>query len=72
MSTSDIPRAFPHTPTQVANRRGMTLRDYFAAKALQGMLSRQLPVAGVDEKNYVEKAYVMAGHMMEQREKENK
>ena len=35
----DIP-AFPRT--QWPNEKGMTLRDYFAAKAMQGMITRRV------------------------------
>jgi hypothetical protein len=34
------PSAFP-TPTHNLDNDGMTLRDYFAAQALQGMLSQE-------------------------------
>lgn len=44
MNPNDVP-AFPHTEwahggdTILSESPGMTLRDYFAAKALQGMLA---------------------------------
>jgi hypothetical protein len=31
----------PAFPTQVASYEGMTLRDYFAAKAMQGLIARE-------------------------------
>ena len=49
------------------NPQGMTLRDYFAAKALQGQLSR--PNAGyLTEHDHAEYAYMMADAMMKARE----
>lgn len=33
--------AFPATQPIAASERGMTLRDYFAAKAMQGILSHE-------------------------------
>jgi hypothetical protein len=48
-------------------RDGMTLRDYFAAQALQGQLSR--PNAGyLTEHDHAEYAYMMADAMMKARE----
>ena len=32
--------AFPHPTNSTLSWEGMTLRDYFAAKAMQGMVSR--------------------------------
>lgn len=45
--------------------RGMELRDYFAAKALQGLLASDL-CAPLD--NFVKKAYEIADTMMKARE----
>ena len=60
-----FPRPFSGT-TQYA-QDGMTLRDYFAAKALQGQLSR--PNAGyLQEHDHAEYAYMMADAMMKARE----
>lgn len=44
---------------------GMTLRDYFAAKALQGLLSNRNAEAAIDE--FAVKAYRMADAMMKAR-----
>ena len=44
------------------NDPGMTLRDYFAAKAMQGILFE-----GLDEKQTAESAYKMADAMMKAR-----
>lgn len=47
---------------------GMTLRDYFAAKAMQGMLACHLqPQSGPDM--YARDAYVLADAMLEARKK---
>jgi hypothetical protein len=45
---------------------GMTLRDYFAAKAMQGMLSDTALVGTPDE--FAIKAYAMADAMLKARE----
>jgi len=45
---------------------GMTLRDYFAAKALQGLLSCQSEETGFYQaKNAAQEAYAMADAMLE-------
>lgn len=44
---------------------GMTLRDYFAAKAMQGLLSNRNAEAAIDE--FAVKAYRMADAMMKAR-----
>jgi NADH dehydrogenase FAD-containing subunit len=58
--------AFPHE--NFLSHRGMTLRDYFASKAMQGMFaSGNLPKSvGNDEVAQV--AYQMADAMMKARE----
>ena len=67
---NDIP-AFPH-----AIHNGMTLRDYFASKALQGMSANPADVHDADQETYDEYveeisrcAYKMADAMMKAREK---
>ena len=47
---------------------GMDLRDYFAAKAMQGLLSS---VSAAFAKEISNKAYVMADAMLEAREAKN-
>jgi len=56
--------AFPsiHTDINDVPVRGMTLRDYFAAKAMQGYIA-----GGYDVYPY--KAYKMADMMLEERRK---
>lgn len=62
----------PAFPTEAANHYsgiaaspGMTLRDYFAAKAMQGMLTRP---GSIDPKQDAEFAYKMADAMLKARE----
>ena len=52
----------PAFPTHYTN--GMTLRDYFAAKAMQGLLA----YGWKTEENIAPKAYAMADAMLKQRE----
>jgi hypothetical protein len=44
---------------------GMSLRDYFAAKTLQGLLSNRNAEAAIDE--FAAKAYRMADAMLKER-----
>ena len=62
--------AFPVTSELCQNlgieqQRGMTLRDYFAAKAMQGLLSSDV-YAPVEK--FAKQAYVMADEMLKARE----
>jgi len=59
----DIP-AFPRT--QSPNETGMTLRDYFAAKAMQALISEPSLKATMDE--FAHRAYQIADIMMEERQ----
>ena len=58
--------AFPYNPTFNPEHNGMGLRDYFAAKAMQGLLSTVK-----DEEWFMDEtagvAYQMADAMMEAR-----
>jgi len=59
-------KAFPASDMfEREDRKGMDLRDYFAAKALQGLLASDThaPV-----NTFVEKAYEIADAMMKARE----
>ena len=56
-------KAFPITST-LDNNNGMDLRDYFAAKVMQGMLASDLRA---HTEQYVAKAYEIADAMMEAR-----
>jgi hypothetical protein len=49
---------------------GMDLRDYFAAKAMQGYMSRKL-IDGFDEDVVAEMSYKVADAMMKAREPED-
>ena len=61
--------AFP-TPAHNLNNDGMTLRDYFAAKAMQAQIGNPLRL-GDDEGHRLiaERAYRMADAMLNQRRK---
>lgn len=56
--------AFPQPINPREQGRGMTLRDYFAAKAMQGLLASEVN-AGL--KAFAKQSYVMADAMMEAR-----
>ena len=63
--------AFPCTKEQHAWFPGMTLRDYFAAKAMQGWLSTygsDVPVQGVRPESIALLAYEIADAMLKARE----
>jgi len=68
---NDIP-AFPLTSDFVNPKSaGMTLRDYFAAKAMQGMLSANGDANGFleyEEKTVAKNAYKLADAMLKARE----
>ena len=59
--------AFPKTPfIEVGTpQNGMTLRDYFAAKAMQGFISRG---GNYDAEFDADRAYVFADAMLKARE----
>lgn len=54
--------------TEVHYSKGMTLRDYFAAKAMQGMLANQHQFVADDQAMYARDAYVLADAMLKARE----
>jgi hypothetical protein len=59
------PSAFPISGSQYQHTKGMTLRDYFAAKAMQGMM------VDVEQPscNYIaQTAYEMADAMLKARD----
>ena len=62
----DIP-AFPRT--QWPNETGMSLRDYFAAQAMQGMLSACTGWSESDQERLAKCSYKMADEMMKARDK---
>jgi len=57
--------AFPHE--NVLSHRGMTLRDYFAGRAMQGMLSENSGIRYPTDE-LVDFAYKVADAMMKARE----
>lgn len=60
--------AFPNE-SHSASCRGMTLRDYFANSAMQGLLSSKM-YAPSDVDNYSEQSYKIADAMLKERENE--
>ena len=65
---NNIP-AFPANHFDLgATEHGMTLRDYFAAKAMQAMMSRPEHAHFAGSTHYAEASYVMADAMMKARE----
>ena len=60
-------RAFP-TFDDAEVYRGMTLRDYFAAAALQGLIANK-PYMGIDTSLMSDWAYKVANAMLKEREK---
>ena len=70
-------RAFPTTLENYDNMRpagaGMTLRDYFAAKAMQGLITsrhKDFEDGWYDEDVVAKSAYQMADAMLAERSKE--
>jgi hypothetical protein len=61
--------AFPHE-TNSMTHSGMTLRDYFAAKAMQGLMGRVWGELPPEElfKTWATSAYAVADAMMKARE----
>lgn len=67
------PIAFPNTELNAYGKfyehhKGMTLRDYFAAKAMQAMISRESPSDGWSE-GASRQCYTIADLMLTEREK---
>ena len=65
--------AFPHTTqwdgiTPAINHNGMTLRDYFAAAALQGLLGNPQSNSNWDESDVAKFCYYQANEMLKARE----
>jgi hypothetical protein len=60
-------QAFPTPDANFVNKNwGMTLRDYFAAKAMQALISEPSLKATMDE--FAHRAYQIADIMMEERQ----
>ena len=62
---SDINTGGPAFPVEQHDKDGMTLRDYFAAKAMQGLLASDVNAA---RHIFAAQAYAMADAMLEARE----
>lgn len=64
--------AFPATEAHGLNSGDsrMTLRDYFAAKAMEGLLAHIIGVKGAGPDGYAKRAYEYADAMLAAREKE--
>jgi len=69
--------AFPHLRRHIdpdtyepLSEGGMTLRDYFAAKAMQGLMGRAWGVMDANElfRTWAKSAYAIADAMLEARE----
>jgi hypothetical protein len=60
--------AFPsgHDPKTGTADKGMKLRDYFAAKALQGMLAE--PSLKATPQEFAQRSYMVADAMMKERD----
>lgn len=72
MNKPNNPQAFPYylcEPNGSYVQAGMTLRDYFAAKAMQGFLSNSDLKRELSYREIAEKSYLMARAMLEEREK---
>jgi hypothetical protein len=65
MSKHDGGHAFPQ---QYDDQDGMTLRDYFAAKAMQGMFAADTSKSAIPESDKARLAYEMADAMLKERE----
>ena len=55
--------AFPCPTISIGQHQGMTLRDYFAAKAMQGLMDAAMPMPEI-----ADAAYEMADAMLKARE----
>lgn len=61
--------AFPQKQPLMSDEQGMTLRDYFAAKSLQGILSGMSGIRPCDVPLLAKDAYLLADAMLESRNK---
>ena len=72
MKNNDFIPAFPQPDVNslmIMEARGMTLRDYFAAKIIQGLVASLISDRGIvpPSKELVELSYSIADGMMEKR-----
>jgi len=66
MSKPSNPPAFPCSDIRNVKATGMTLRDYFAAKAMQKLMEDDMTV----ESGLSTSSYFIADSMLKEREKE--
>lgn len=67
------PRPDPNNPYEAIREQGMTLRDYFAAKAMQGWVASFGPEDGnPNPSSTAELAYEIADAMMTESEKQQR
>ena len=62
--------AFPQPTDSTLSWQGMTLRDYFAAKAMQGMLAACSGWSEGQQERLAKCSYAMADEMLKAREKQ--
>jgi hypothetical protein len=62
MSTDTGGPAFPVPANAFNDQEGMTLRDYFAAKAMEGLMDAAMPMPEI-----ADAAYAMADDMLKAR-----
>lgn len=67
--TDHNPLAFAAVTEETYLQQGMSLRDYFAAKALQAAYSLERTHDEYDEQCVAEEVYKMADAMLEERKK---
>ena len=74
MNNNDGEPAFPYILPSNHNggKSGMSLRDYFASKAMQGIISSGKLILASDFKSISRNAYSIADRMIEERKKEKK
>lgn len=60
-------KGIPIDPDTYRNHPGMTLRDYFAAKALAGWMASLLPEQPVHEQALAHRMYAIADAMLKAR-----
>ncbi|WP_313740504.1 hypothetical protein [Pseudomonas sp.] len=68
MTTAFSEPAFPTSTENLGENPGMSLRDYFAAKALQGMCADS-STAGTKAKDLCKECYLLADAMLAARVK---
>lgn len=61
-------QAFPISNSQWQHTKGMTLRDYFAAQAMQGMLAACTGWSEAQQERLAKCSYAMADEMLKTRE----